>query len=147
MAIQKASSLASGSFLKPDEYSNALAILFEPTRVDKNVTYTKYRSTETALRDEAMTTMHVFKNQDQLNGKAEPETMSGVRVVHSMIVGSLEKVIGEATIAVIRKVPTTKGEGWALRDPDDATFDKVADWHEKRETARQAAIESAPSFD
>lgn len=147
MAIQKASSLAGGAFLKPDDYTNALGILFEPKRIDKDVTYTKYNSTETGKRDEAVTDMFVFTNQDQLDGKVPPTEVEDVRAVHGMVVSSLEKVVGEGTIGVLRKIPTRAGSGWALRDPDDATFNKIAAWYDKREADRQAAIDSAPSFD
>lgn len=146
MALTKASSLAGGTYLKPDDYGDAAALLFEPKRVDRDVTYTKYGTTETAARDECVANLYVFRNQDQVDGKAEPDLIKDIRVVHGMVVKSLEKIVGEATIGILRKVPTQRGTGWALRDTDDATYLAVSSWYEKLEAEKAAALADMPDF-
>lgn len=147
MAINKASDLSGGTFFDPKAVQDALGLLVEPARVDKDVTYTKYQSNETAKRDEATANVTVFKTSENLAGTVEPEVLKGVRVVHSMLVSSLEKVVGDAMIGVIRKIPTKSGSGYAFRDPDAATINAIEAWYNKREAGIAAAIADAPDFD
>lgn len=147
MAIKRASENATGSFLKPAELTNALAILFEPKSIKRDVPNTFKGVTKN--RDEITTDLTIFTNQDQLDGKQEPVIQKGMVIGYSGINSSLEPEIGNgAVVGIIRKKKSSEGnEYYALVDPDSGTFTKVDDYHEKREAARQAAIDSAPSFD
>lgn len=141
----KASDLAGGSYFKPADYMTALALLIEPKRIDKDVESTY--NNQTRLRDEVIADITVFKTQESLDRGEPTEVLKSVKVVHGMLTGSLEKVMGGAMLGIIRKVPTKGGAGYAFRDVETAHEGLVATYYTKRESAAAEAMSDAPDFD
>lgn len=145
MALSRASDLAGGTYFKPADHSSALALLVEPLRLDKDVPYQPFDKTAPmSTRDELTANLTIFPNQDAVDGKVEPVILKGAVFTHSMLVGSLSKIIGDAMIGVIRRVPTKAGSGYAFRDADPGTDAKVTAYYEGRDAAVAAAIAEAP---
>lgn len=141
----KASDLGGGAYFKPADHMTALALLVEPKRIDKDVEST-YQGT-TRLRDEVVADITVFKTQESLD-KGEPsEVLKSVKVVHGMLTGSLEKVMGGAMLGIVRKIPTKGGSGYAFRDVEGSHEALVANYFTQREAAAAEAVAEAPSFD
>lgn len=147
MAIKKASSLSSGgTFFKPGDHGDALAILFEPKSIRRDVPNTYQGVTKN--RDEVTADITIFRTQDHIAGKRSPEVITGAIVVHGAICSALEEVMGEATIGVVRKIQGKTGNTyWGLKDPADDVFAKVEGWYSEKEAALQKAMDEAPGFD
>jgi hypothetical protein len=73
--------------------------------------------------------------------------LKSVVVTHPGIGNSLKNAIGESVVGAVGMKEFKNGDGWALLDVDDATYEKVAAYYEGREAAVQAALASAPGFD
>lgn len=147
MAFAKPSDVSGGTFFKPAEHMNDLALLIEPTAIVKGVENT-YQG-RTTLRDEVTADITVFGTSEALE-KGEPSAvMKGARVVHAMLTSTLERVMGGAMVAVVRKIPTRSGSGFAFRDVEWETEAVVGAYFEQREAAvDQARVSGAmPSFD
>lgn len=147
MAFAKPSDVSGGTFFKPAEHMNDLALLIEPTAIVKGVENT-YQG-RTTLRDEVSADITVFATSEALE-KGEPSVvMKGARVVHAMLTSTLERVMGGAMVAVVRKIPTRSGSGFAFRDVEWETEAAVGAYFEQREaTVDQARASGAmPSFD
>lgn len=143
--FSKPSEFGGGKIFASKDHMNDLAILVEPTKVNKDVPheYNGKRST----RDEGIGRATIFATQESLD-KGEPsEILEDVKFVHGMLVSTMEKTVGGAFVAVVRKVPTSAGSGFAFRDVEPAVETKVADYWTKREAAVKAALEDAPDFD
>lgn len=147
MALKRASDNAGGTFIKPAELSGALALLFEPQSIKRDVPNT-YKGV-TKNRDEITTNLTIFNNQDQIDGRQDPVVQAGMICGYSGINSALEPELGGgAVVGIVRKKKSAEGnEYYGLVDPDGATFAKVESYYEKREAARQALIDNAPSFD
>lgn len=147
MGLSKASDNSSGGFFKPADHANALGILFEPKSVKRDVPNTFKGVTKN--RDEITADITIFTNQEQLDGKREPLIQKGVVIGYGGINSALEPELGGGAVAgIVRKRKSNNdNEYYALVDPDSATFSKIEAYYERREAARQAAVESAPDFD
>ena len=143
----KPSDVAGGSIFKPSNHMNDLALLVEPTTITRGVSNT-YNG-KTTLRDEVTADVTVFANSEALEHGEPTAVLKGARVVHAMLTSTLERLIGGAMVAVIRKIPTQAGAGYAFRDVDWQTEAVVGAYFEKRETAVDQAVASGamPSFD
>lgn len=141
----KPSDLAGGSYFKPADHANDVALLVEPKSIERDVPNT-YQGT-TRNRDEVLSDVTVFATEDALNNKQPTDVLKSVKIVHGMLTGSLAKILGSATVAVVRKVPTQKGAGWAFRDVAPEQEALVADYFTEREAAIAEAMESVPPFD
>jgi hypothetical protein len=143
----KPSEFTGGTIFKPANYMNDLALLVEPKRVDKGIPNT-YNG-KTTMRDEVTADITVFGTSEALD-KGEPtEVIKSAKVVHTMLTSTLERIIGGAMVAVIRKVPTKSGSGFAFRDVEPTIETAVGAFYEKREAAVVDALASGdmPSFD
>jgi hypothetical protein len=146
-SFAKPSAISGGTFFKPLDHMNDLALLIEPTSIVKGVENT-YQG-RTTLRDEVTADVTVFANSEALE-KGEPtEVIKGARVVHGMLTSTLERVMGGAMVAVVRKIPTQNGSGYAFRDVEWEVEAAVGAYFEQREVAVDTARASGamPSFD
>jgi hypothetical protein len=146
-SFAKPSSISGGTFFKPLDHMNDLALLIEPTSITKGVENT-YQG-RTTLRDEVTADVTVFGTSEALE-KGEPTAViKGARVVHGMLTSTLERVMGGAMVAVVRKIPTKNGSGYAFRDVEWEVEAVVGAYWEQREAAVDAARASGamPSFD
>lgn len=145
MSLVKPSDYSGGAYFKPLEHMNDLALLVEPVRIDKDVP-NEYQGRK-SVRDEVTCTISVFANSDALN-KGEPtQVIKQAKVVHGMLTDTLSKIIGQATIATVAKIPTKSGSGYVWRDPSAEATAAVTAYYEGRAAAEEAAIADAPSFD
>lgn len=147
MAIVKPSEVSGGTFFKPADHMNDLALLVEPTRITKGVENT-YNG-KTTLRDEVIADVTVFANSEALENGEPSAVIKNARVVHAMLTSALEEVMGGAMVAVVRMVPTKSGSGYAFRDPSWEVEAVVSAYYERRENAVDEARSSGamPSFD
>jgi hypothetical protein len=139
--FKKPSDLSGSSFFKPKEYQTALALLVEPKSIDKDVP-NEYKG-KTTLRDEIIADVTVFNLSESLE-KGEPdEVIKSTRITHSMLTGTLSKMIGDPLIGIVRLIDTKAGSGYAFRDVEGEAQDQLIAYYTKREEAAEAA----PSFD
>lgn len=125
---------------------NDLAILVEPKRVDRDVSYTTFDK-KPGTRDECTADITIFGNSGSLE-KGEPtEVIKSAKVVHGMLVDTLGKIIDQATVATLAKVATKNGSGYVWRDASAENAAYVEAYFEKRDAAIAAAIADAPDFD
>jgi hypothetical protein len=141
----KPSDYAGNSFFKPAEHMTDLAILVEPKSIERGVPSTYNGNTR--MRDEVLADISVFSDQGALD-KGEPsKVMKNCKVVHGMLTSTLEKILGGATVAIVTKIPTEKGEGFVFRDVDSDTENKVGAFFDAREAEVAAALEAVPDFE
>jgi hypothetical protein len=136
-----------GAFFRPSDHINDVALLIEPTRIDRGVSNT-YNG-ETKLRDEVYADITVFATSEALDTRRPTTVLESARVVHGMLTDLLAQIMGSAMVAIVRKVPTRKGQGYAFRDVDPATEAAVTAYLDGRENAVAEAISSGdmPTFD
>lgn len=144
--FSKPSEFTGGSYFKPAEHMNDLALIVEPKRIDKNVE-NNYQGA-ISYRDEVTADVTVFTTTDSLE-KGEPsQVMKDVKIVHGMLTSNLERNMGGVTLAVIRKVPTKRGSGYGFRDVEDSNVEaQAAAYFTSREEKVEAALAEVPSFD
>lgn len=140
----KPSEFNGGTFFKPAEHMNDLAIMVEPKRIDKNKEHT-YQG-RTSVRDEVVADVTIFPTEESLD-KGEPTVIKNAIFTHGMLTGTLERVIGGVMVGIVRKIPTKAGSGYAFRDVDASTEAKVGNYYVNREAAIKAALNDVPDFD
>lgn len=145
MALAKASDHAPSGFFKPKEYLTSLGLLVEPKSIQRDVPNT-YKN-KTTHRNEIKADISVFDNQAAIDERKPTKVLHNVTIGHGMLVRNLEGVIGDALVAKLDMVETRAGEGYAFRDPDDATYAAIEEFYEKREADVKTALNDAPSFD
>lgn len=135
------------SFFKPADHMLDLALIVEPKQILKDQP-NEYQGRK-SLRDEAIADVTVFANSESLD-KGEPtEVLRNCKIVHGMLVGSCEQILNSdkpALLGVVQKIPTKNGSGYAFRDTDTVTTDKVIAYWQKRDEKRAAAAEDMPDF-
>jgi hypothetical protein len=143
----KPSEFAGGTFFKPAEHMTDIALLIEPKKIDRGVPNT-YNG-KTTMRDEVTADITVFATSEALDTGTPTEVMKSAKVVHTMLTSTLERLIDNAMVAVVRRVPTRSGSGFAFRDVEPAIESAVSAFYEQREAAVAAALSSGnmPSFD
>lgn len=139
--FSKPSEFVGGTFFKPLDHMNDIALLIEPVRVDRDVP-NNYQG-RTTNRDEVTAHVTVFGSQGALDSGAPTAVMKNAKVVHGMLTSTLERIIGGAMVATITKTPTKNGSGYVFRDVTGEVEGKVATYF----TARDQAAAAAPSFD
>ena len=145
MALVKTSDFVGGAYFKPAENMNALALLIEPKSITRDVPNT-YNG-KSSVRDEVLCDISIFANTDALRNGEPSEVIMAAKVVHGMLTDTLSKIMGEATIATIAKIPTQKGAGYVFRDASPEATAAVTAYYDKRNAALEAAMADAPSFD
>lgn len=136
------SDFKAGSFFDSEKRMNDYAILFEPTRVDKQVPNT-YQG-KSKPRDEAYCDVTVFATKEALDSLTPTEVLKNCKVVHGYIVEKLERVVGKAIIGkVIKTVLKNGAKPFNLENVDGEAIEKVKAYL----AARAEAVAAAPSFD
>lgn len=143
-------------FLDPVNHAADLALIFEPKNWRAGTS--KYKDPKTDLpkvTQNVNTLVTSFRSQSHLD-KGEPFEVKlytiNATVLARDLVELLDKAKAEgdsapALIAVLKKVPTSKGnDTWVFRVPRDVDYNKVVAYYEKREAAMQAALDSVPDF-
>lgn len=141
----KPSDLTGGSFFKPGNHMNDLALLIEPKRLDRDVPNT-YQS-RTTNRDEVVCDITIFGTSESLEKGQPSEVLKNAKIVHGMLTKALSPIVGGAMVGVIRKIPTQAGSGYAFRDVDASVEAQVGNYFEQREAAVSEALASVPDFD
>jgi hypothetical protein len=137
----KPSDFAGASYFKPAEHMTDLALLIEPKSVAKNVPSTY--NNQTRNRDEVIADIAVFSNQAELDSGNPGKVMKSCKIVHGMLTSTAEKLVGQAFVATVQKIPTQAGSGYVFRDVDSASEAKVGAYY----SARTEAAANAPGFD
>lgn len=143
--FSKPSEFGGGSFFKPGDHMNDLAILVEPTKVNKDVPNTYNGVTKN--RDEAFGRFTFFATQESLDNGIPTEIVEDAKSVHGMLTSTMERVIGGAIVAIVRKIPTKAGSGYAFRDVEADVEAKVAAYYTAREAKVAEALADVPDFD
>lgn len=142
----KPSEFQGGAYFKPAEHMNDLALLVEPKSIRRDVEST-YQNV-TRRRDEVTADVTIFANTEALDKGVPSEIQKGVVFTHGMLTGTLERILPSgATVAIIRKVPTKSGSGYAFRDVEASVEAAVANYYTKRESAVAEALNNVPSFE
>lgn len=144
MALVKTSDFVGAAFFKPADHMLALALLIEPKSIQRDVPNTYMNVTRN--RDEVVADVTVFSNTDSLREGVPSEVILSAKFVHGMLTDTLSKIMGEATIATIVKIPTKGGSGFVFRDASDEATAAVTKYYEGREAAFAAALDDVPDF-
>lgn len=135
---------AGGGWFKPSDVKDALAFLVEVT------SYEAQRPTPNGPKDSALCKITTFKDRESLE-KLTPEINQGIRVEQTLLARDLEKVVGNATVVRLDQVPPKRPgahPAWVWRPVTDAGVRKaVVEYAQARESAVEAAVADAPSFD
>ncbi|GGN40073.1 hypothetical protein FHR83_007127 [Actinoplanes campanulatus] len=146
--IVNPSEFTGGAFLKPAEHMNDLALLVKPKRIDKNVEST-YQG-QTRVRDEVIADVTVFSTSESLEKGIPSRVIKGCKIAYGMLTGTLERILNEgpdgAIVSVIRKVPTSKGSGYAFRDVEASVLAQVVKYAEALEAEVEKALSDVPDF-
>lgn len=147
MSLKRSSEVSGGgTYFKPADHDTAAALLVEPKSVQRDVPNTYAGVTKN--RDEVTADVTVFKSAaDLANGNGVEA--KGVIFGHPGIVNRLRNAIGEGVVGKMGKeqFKNAPAPAWVIADIDDAAFEKVAAFYEKREAAVKAALADVPDFD
>lgn len=143
----KASDFAGGSFFKPAEHMNDIALLIEPKSIEKNVAST-YQN-QTRHRDEVLCDITTFATVESVESKTPTTIQKDVKIAHGMLTSTLERNgMGNPFAGILRKVPTKGGSGYVFRDIENGEYiQALTDYYTEREAAVEAALADAPGFD
>jgi hypothetical protein len=131
-----------GSFFKPAEYTDALAIVFEFKKVLKDQPH-EYEGVK-SVRDEAIADIAVFKNSEDVENATPSHVEQGVKLTNTVLVADVERNdwVGEATVQVIRKAK----RAYVYRDPEfPGAREAAVKWYLARQAAE--ADVDVPNFD
>ena len=125
-----------GSFVKMGTYADAVAIIFEPKCVERDV------PGKFGKRDILNADLTIFDRQAIEGGK--PEIKKGALITETAFIREYEDEIGEQMIAKLMLKPNTNGgkDYWVPRGVDQAIFEKAEAYLEQRDAAFRAAMES-----
>lgn len=143
--FSKPSEFAGGSYFKPKEHTSDLALLIEPTHIDKNVE-SDYNG-QKRTRDEVTANITVFANTSELEAGKPGKIMKNTKIVHGMLTSTVERIIGGAMVATVTMTATRNGQGYVFRDVDAATEAKVGAYFQARDAEIAANLADAPGFD
>lgn len=134
MAVKNTSS--GGSFVKMSTYADAVAIIFEPKRVEKDV------PGKFGNRDILNADLTIFDKQAIEGGK--PEIVKGALITEKAFINAYEDEIGEQLVAALALKPNTRGgkDFFVPRGVDQAIFEKAEAYLDERTAAFKAAMES-----
>lgn len=135
-------SVEGSGFFQAKDYTNALAVLVEPQRIEKDA------PGKFGVRDIVTADVTVFTDASQLDGTVPPLEMLGAKVTGKALVRDLESFMGKAVIARLEMLKTDKAPNPfpVLKNVDPAVKQKVIAFATKREEARKAAANDAPDF-
>ena len=135
-------SVEGSGFFAAKDHLNALAVLVEPQRIEKDAPG-KYGNRDIVTAD-----ITVFTDASQLDGTVDPLEMLGAKVTGKALVRDLESFMGKAVIARLEMIKTDKAPNPfpVLKNVDPAIKKKVVEYATKREEARKKAADDAPDF-
>jgi hypothetical protein len=126
------SASAGGSFFKPGDHVDALAIVFEFKKVLKDQPH-EYEGVK-SLRDEAIADIAVFRNSEDVENATPSVIEQGVKITNQVLVSDVERNdwLGEATVQVIRKAK----RAYVYRAPEyPGAVEAAAKWYLDRQKA------------
>ena len=133
-----------GDFLKPADYVGAKGILLEPTKILRD------QPGKFGTRDILVADVTIFNTKETLDGTEDPIYLQGVKVTGAILIKDQEDRVGkEATVGKFAALPNPKGDKpiWAVRQVDQAVFDRIVAFLEKREAALEATLnEEVPEW-
>lgn len=145
MSLVKTSDFVGGAYFKPADHMTDIALLVEPKSIERNVP-NEYQGRVTN-RDEVTADITVFANTGAIESGTPTEIIKGAKVVHGMLTETLSKMLGEASVAIVAKIPTKRGSGFVWRDASPDATAKVAAYYEGRAAALEAALADVPDFE
>ena len=133
-----------GDFLKPADYVGAKGILLEPTKILRD------QPGKYGTRDILVADVTIFNTKETLDGTEDPIYLQGVKVTGAILIKDQEDRVGkEATVGKFAALPNPKGDKpiWAVRQVDQAVFDRIVAFLERREAALEATLnEEVPEW-
>ena len=133
-----------GDFLKPADHQGAKGVLLEPTKILRD------QPGKYGTRDILVADITIFNTKETLDGTEDPIYLQGVKITGTILIKDQEDRVGkEATIGKFVALPNSKGDKpiWAIRPVDQAVFDRIVAYLEKREAALEATLnEEAPEW-
>ena len=133
-----------GDFLKPADYVGAKGILLEPTKILRD------QPGKYGIRDILVADVTIFNTKETLDGTEDPIYLQGVKVTGTILIKDQEDRVGkEATVGKFAALPNPKGDKpiWAVRQVDQAVFDRIVAFLERREAALEATLnEEVPEW-
>lgn len=146
MALKRSSEIQGGSsYFKPAEFADAVALLVEPTSVQRDVPNTYAGVTKN--RDEVTADVTAFNSAADLAAGKGVE-FKGMTFTHPGITNRLSRAVGEAVVGKMGKKQFDKAPApaWVIDDIDDAAFAQVEAYYDAREAAVAAALADVPDF-
>lgn len=143
--FSKPSEFAGGSFFKPAEHMNDLAILLEPKHIDKNVK-SEYQG-NVRERDEVTADISTFATSEALEKGKPTQIMKNCKIVHGMLTSTVERIIGGAMVARLDKAQTKGGSGYVFRDVTPEVEAQVGGYFENRSAEVEQNLADVPDFD
>lgn len=132
-------------FFNAGDVVDALAIIFEPKKVQKDV------PGKWGPRDHVTAVISIFKTEPQLEeGRPVVGTYTiNTKALTEPLIEQLAEDKNAAVIAVVRPYKPKGGgrDTFVLRQPKDGYYELAAKFYEDREAKLTAAIEEAPGFD
>ena len=133
-----------GDFLKPADYVGAKGILLEPTKILRD------QPGKYGPRDILVADVTIFNTKETLDGTEDPIYLQGVKITGAILIKDQEDRVGkEATVGKFAALPNPKGDKpiWAVRQVDQAVFDRIVAFLERREAALEATLnEEVPEW-
>ena len=133
-----------GDFLKPADYVGAKGVLLEPTKILRD------QPGKYGTRDILVADVTIFNTKETLDGTEDPIYLQGVKVTGAILIKDQEDRVGkEATVGKFAALPNPKGDKpiWAVRQVDQAVFDRIVAFLERREAALEATLnEEVPEW-
>lgn len=133
-----------GDFLKPADHQGAKGILLEPTKILRG------QPGKFGVRDILVADITIFNTKETLDGTEDPIYLQGVKITGAILIKDQEDRVGkEATVGKFVGLPNPKGDKpiWAVRQVDQAVYDRIVAYREKREAALEATLnEEVPEW-
>jgi hypothetical protein len=132
-------------FFNPGDFTDAIAIIFEPKKVQHGV------PGKWGPRTHVTAVLSVFKKEPQLE-EGRPTVVTLTINTKSIADELDEQFKGDPNAAIIAVVKPYKPKNggrdtFVLRQPADGYYDAAADYYANREKALAKAIDEAPDFD
>lgn len=132
-------------FFNPGDFTDALAVIFEPKKVQENV------PGKWGPRTHVTAQISVFKNEPQLEeGRPVVQTVTiNTKSIVEPLVEAYEDDKDAAVIASVKPYKPKNGgrDTFVLRQPSGGYYDQAAAYYEGRQQALAKAIDDAPDFD
>jgi hypothetical protein len=130
-----------GTFFKPEDHKNDIAILIEPKRLEAD------RPSKFGAKDAIHADLTVFKTQADLDAGTPSEVLKGCIIQSVYLVSDITALIGKATVSVpLKKQFKSGSSGWVWEAVAPEVVAKVAAYGTARDAAVAADMDDAPDF-